>query len=232
MRVDEKIADEKYGAEKTAAETYEDEKTATEKRADQTDAPEATDGLDVVRRALEPDPALVERVVRTDREWQGKIFSVEHLRVELSDGSLDWREVVRHHGGAGVVAVVGGRVCLVRQYRVALGCMTLEIPAGKVDPGEPRDVCAARELTEETGLVAERLELLTESYGAPGFTNEHTSVYFAHGLTQGEARPDAGELLNVVWVPVDDAVRAIRAGLIQDAKTVEGILAAKAFGML
>ena len=193
---------------------------------------EKNKGLEVVSRALELDPALVERVVGTSHEWEGKIFSVEHLRVELSDGSLDWREIVRHNGGAGVVAVRDGCVCLVRQYRVALGCMTLEIPAGKVDPAERRDVCAARELTEETGLVAERLELLTESYGAPGFTNEHTSVYFAHGISQGEARLDEGEFLNVLWVPVDDAVAAIREGLIQDAKTVEGILAAKAFGML
>ena len=191
-----------------------------------------SEGLDMIRGALAPDARLHERVVRTDPEWQGKIFSVEHLRVELSDGSLDWREVVRHHGGAGVVAVRDGRVCLVRQYRVALGRMTLEIPAGKVDPGEPRDECAARELTEETGLVAERLELLTESYGAPGFTDEHTSVYFAHGLSQGDATPDEGEFVDVLWVPVDDAVRAIRLGLIDDAKTVEGILAAKAYGML
>ena len=193
---------------------------------------ENVQGLEAIRRALEIDPVLAERVVDTERPWEGRIFSVEHLRVELSDGSLDWREIVRHNGGAGVVAVRDGRVCLVRQYRVALGCMTLEIPAGKVDPAERRDVCAARELTEETGLVAERLELLTESYGAPGFTNEHTSVYFAHGISQGEARLDEGEFLNVVWVPVDDAIAAIREGLIQDAKTVEGILAAKAFGML
>ena len=193
---------------------------------------ENVQGLEAIRHALEIDPVLAERVVGTERPWEGKIFSVEHLRVELSDGSLDWREIVRHNGGAGVVAVRDGCVCLVRQYRVALGCMTLEIPAGKVDPAERRDVCAARELTEETGLIAERLELLTESYGAPGFTNEHTSVYFAHGISQGEARLDEGEFLNVLWVPVDDAVAAIREGLIQDAKTVEGILAAKAFGML
>ena len=193
---------------------------------------ENVQGLEAIRHALEIDPVLAEQVVDTERPWEGKIFSVEHLRVELSDGSLDWREIVRHNGGAGVVAVRDGCVCLVRQYRVALGCMTLEIPAGKVDPAERRDVCAARELTEETGLIAERLELLTESYGAPGFTNEHTSVYFAHGISQGEARLDEGEFLNVIWVPVDDAVAAIREGLIQDAKTVEGILAAKAFGML
>ena len=191
-----------------------------------------SEGMEVIRRALEPDAELFERIVSADAAWEGKIFSVEHQRVELSDGSLDWREVVLHHGGAGVVAAIDGRVCLVRQYRVALGRMTLEIPAGKVDPSEPRDVCAARELTEETGLVAERLELLTESYGAPGFTNEHTSVYFAHGLTQGEASLDEGEFLNVVWVPVEDALAAIRAGLIDDAKTVSGILAAKVFGLL
>ena len=191
-----------------------------------------SEGMETIRRALEPDAGLFERIVSADAAWEGKIFSVEHQRVELSDGSLDWREVVLHHGGAGVVAAIDGRVCLVRQYRVALGRMTLEIPAGKVDPSEPRDVCAARELTEETGLVAERLELLTESYGAPGFTNEHTSVYFAHGLIQGEAALDEGEFLNVVWVPVEDALDAIREGLIDDAKTVSGILAAKAFGLL
>lgn len=191
-----------------------------------------SDGLEAIRRALECDPVLYESVVRTDRAWEGRIFSVELLEVELSDGSRDGREVVRHHGGAGVVAVMDGRVCLVKQYRVALGRMTLEIPAGKVDPSEPRDVCAARELTEETGLVAERVEQLVESYGAPGFTNEHTSVYFAHGLTQGESAPDEGEFLNVLWLPVDDVIEAIRLGLIDDAKTVMGLLAARAFGML
>ena len=88
-----------------------------------------SEGLDAIRAALEPDDALFERVVSTNVEWEGKIFSVEHQRVELSDGSLDWREIVRHHGGAGVLAVRDGQVCLVRQYRVALGRMTLEIPA-------------------------------------------------------------------------------------------------------
>lgn len=189
-------------------------------------------GLEQIERALEPDDELLERVVRTDHEWEGKIFSVEHLEVELSDGSRGWREIVRHHGGAGVLAVRNGRVCLVRQYRVALGRMTLEIPAGKVDPNESRATCAARELTEETGLVAERLESLGSSFGAPGFTNEHTEVFFAHGLAQGPAAPDEGELLNVLWVPVEAVVEAIRCGLIQDAKTVTGVLAAKAFGMI
>lgn len=188
--------------------------------------------LDDIRKALEPSGSLYEDIVKREVRWEGQIFSAETLEVALPDGTHGRREIVRHHGGAGVVAVRDGRICLVRQYRVALGRMTLEIPAGKVDPDEPRDVCAARELTEETGLVAERLELLTESYGAPGFTNEHTSVYFAHGLSQGEAAPDEGELLNVMWLPVQDALAAIRAGLIDDAKTVTGLLAAKAYGLV
>lgn len=194
--------------------------------------PSSIDDVAVLRAALEPDPALVERVVRREHPWAGPIFSVELDEVELADGSRARRDLVRHHGGAGVVAVRDGRVCLVRQYRVALGRMTLEIPAGKVDPGEGRAACAARELTEETGLLADRLDLLVESYGSPGFTDEHTSVYLAHGLSQGVAHPDEGEFVNVVWVGLDAALEAIRLGLLDDAKTVMGILAARAFGLL
>ncbi len=193
---------------------------------------EAPRGPESVLRALAPDPALTERVIETRREWEGSVFAVEHSEVELSDGSRAWRELVRHHGGAGVVAVWDGRVCLVRQYRVALGRMTLEIPAGKADAGETRESCAARELTEETGLVAERLELLVETYGSPGFTDESTSVFFAHGLSRGEASLDEGELLRVCWLPAADVIEAVRAGILQDAKTVAGILAANARGML
>lgn len=194
--------------------------------------PTNLDDLAAVRAALAPDPTLTERVTRSERPWAGRIFSVELAEVELPDGSRAPRELVRHHGGAGVVAVRDGRVCLVKQYRVALGRMTLEIPAGKVDPGEDRAATAARELAEETGLVAESLEPLVESYGSPGFTDEHTSVYLARGLSQGPARPDDGELVNAVWVEVGAAVEAIRLGLLDDAKTVMGILAARAFGML
>ena len=180
------------------------------------------EGLERIRKLLEPDEGLIERPIHTDREWEGKIFAVEHTEVALPDGSHDWREIVRHHGGAGVVVVRDGLMCLVRQWRISLGRMTLEIPAGKIDPGEDPAVCAARELTEETGLVAERLELVAISNGAPGFTNEHTVVFYAHGVRQGEASPDEGELVNVVWVPVEDVLAAVREGMIEDAKTIIG----------
>ena len=184
--------------------------------------------LDEVRRALEPEPSLFERVTRHEPVWEGKIFSVDYLEVELADGSRAWREVVHHHGGAGVVAIRDGRVCLVRQYRVVLGRVTLEIPAGKLEADERGEDCAARELAEETGLRADKLVHLATVLGSPGFTDEHTEVFLAQGLSQGAARPDEGEVVRVVWLPMEEVVHAISAGLIQDGKTVAGVLAAKA----
>lgn len=184
--------------------------------------------LERIQALLEPDPRLVERVTRTDPMWDGRIFCAEHLAVRLSDGTEGWRDIVRHHGGCGVCVIRDQKMCLVRQYRVALGRMTLEIPAGKIDPGEDAATCAARELAEETGLVAGRLELLAVSAGAPGFTNERTRIFVARDVTQGPSAPDEGELVDVVWLPVPDVVEAVRAGLIEDAKTVISALAAAA----
>ena len=176
------------------------------------------DGLERIRELLRDDVRLVERVVGEIR--------VRTLDVALPDGTTGYREVVWHNGGAGVCAVRDGRMCLVRQYRVAMGRMSLEIPAGKLDAGEDPAHCAARELAEETGLVAERLEFVARAAGSIGFTNEATSVFLAHGLSAGTARPDSGEFVDVVWLPVRDVLAAARAGLIQDGKTIIGALAA------
>ena len=194
--------------------------------------------LDRIRGLLAYDPALDEKIVLSERPWEGKIFQVERLAVELSDGSRGIRELARHHGGAGVVAVrdavdgSGREVCLVRQWRAVLGRVTLEIPAGKLDADETGASCAARELSEETGLRARHLTRLVTTLGSPGFTDEHTEVFLATGLSQHEAAPDPGELVYVSWLPADEVVAAIQAGLIQDAKTVAGVLAARVAGML
>ncbi len=186
-------------------------------------------GLEAIKKALEPDGLFHEEIVSDDLRWQGRIFSAHTLDVSLGDGSHGYREIVRHCGGAGVVAVDDERrVCLVRQYRVAVGRMTLEIPAGKLDASEGAEVCAARELAEETGLRARELTQLVSDYGSIGFTDEHTEVFLARGLETGEAAPDEGELISTLWLPLDDAVEAILSGLIKDGKTVAGILAAKA----
>ena len=182
--------------------------------------------LSQILELMKLDPRYTEKLTRRDEVWHGRIFSVEDDEVELPDGSLAPRELVRHPGGAGVVAVHDGRVCLVRQFRVARGRMTLEIPAGKLDPCEDGAAAAARELREETGLVASRLEPLVSVLGSPGFTDERTQVFFATDLVQAEANPDEGELVGALWVELGDVLEAIRAGAIQDGKTVSGVLAA------
>lgn len=185
-----------------------------------------------VRDALVPDPSLAEKVTGSQTLAQTPVFLAERLEVRTADGALAPRFVARHRGGVGVVAVREGRVCLVRQYRCALGRMTLEIPAGRLEPDEEPILAAARELAEETGLVASDLRHLVRVYGSPGFTDEKTDVFFAGSLAQGEACPDEGEFLRVAWIAVGDVVRAILAGAIQDSKTVSGVLAARAAGVL
>jgi len=180
--------------------------------------------LENIRSLLASDGRLREDVERAYPQWEGRIFSVETLDVRLPDGDRGVREIVRHHGGAGVCAVENGRICLVRQWRVALGEMTLEIPAGKLEEGEDPAACAARELTEETGLIADGLELIAYSAGAPGFTNEATRIFRATGLRRGSSHPDEGEFVDVVWLPVPDVVEAIAQGLIKDAKTIVATL--------
>ena len=184
------------------------------------------ESLENIRSLLASDGRLREDVERAYPQWEGRIFSVETLDVRLPDGDRGVREIVRHHGGAGVCAVENGRICLVRQWRVALGEMTLEIPAGKLEEGEDPAACAARELTEETGLIADGLELIAYSAGAPGFTNETTRIFRATGLRRGSSHPDEGELVDVAWVPLDEVLAGIRAGLIDDGKTIVAAQAA------
>lgn len=178
-----------------------------------------------------PADGLIEHVTAEHPRWEGNIFKVVQLDVDQPDGTPGVRDIVWHHGGAGVAAVRDGKLCLVRQWRVALDRMTLEIPAGKIDPGEDPAICAARELAEETGLVAERLEYVASSAGAPGFTNERTRVFLAHGLSTHPAHPDSDEFVDVLWVPLQDVIDASRLGVIMDAKTIIGAYAALAAGM-
>lgn len=178
-----------------------------------------------IEELLVMDPSFAETIVRDETAFSGRVFSAHELDVELADGTASWREIVRHSGGAGAAALVDGKLCLVRQYRVALGRMTLEIPAGRIEPGEDPAECARRELREETGLVAQRMVPLAVSAGSPGFTDERTRIYLAEGLEAGQTDPDEGEKVDAAWIDLDEVVEAIRAGLIQDAKTIVAALA-------
>ncbi len=176
------------------------------------------------------DPVLTEEVLSSDPRFIGRVFSVEVQDVRLPDGRRSKREVVRHPGGACVVALDDEQnLFLVRQHRVGTGDTTRELPAGKLDVPEDPLECARRELAEETSVIAERWDLLSRYYPSPGYTDEVISIYLARGLSKAFARPDDGEFLSVERIHLTDALNQIRDGLITDGKTCLGIFMAADF---
>ncbi len=174
----------------------------------------------------EHDADLHEQILNSEIAWQGKIFNVERMEVRLPNGHTSMRDVVRHCGAAAVVALTeNGKIALVRQYRTSLDRVTVEIPAGKLDPGEDPLECAKRELKEETGFVAGRIAYLTTIATSCGFSDELIHIYLATQLSFEGANPDEDEFLNVDLVPVNELVDAVLDGKIEDAKTVVGALA-------
>lgn len=177
------------------------------------------------------DRDLREAVVGEDTVWQGRIFDVSRLQVRLPDGRQALRDVVRHPGAVAIVALTDdGRICLVRQYRTALGRVTVEVPAGKLDPGEDPLDCAERELLEETGMRARNMAFLTTIASSDGFADELIHIYMATGLSFGASDPDADEFINVDLVALGELVDAVLDGRIEDAKTVVGALICDAVG--
>ena len=184
-----------------------------------------------LRRSLvlgEEDPrdaGLAEKPITEDVAWTGRIFNVNRLRVELPDGRQALRDVVRHPGAVAIVALTDdGRICLVRQYRTSLSRVTVEIPAGKLDPGEDPLTCARRELKEETGMEAEQIAFLTTIATSDGFTDELIHIYMATGLSFAKSDPDADEFINVDLVPLRELIDAVLDGRIEDCTTVTGAL--------
>lgn len=180
---------------------------------------------------LHDETGLYEQIEQTHTAWQGSIFSAQIMDVKLADGSQSRRELIRHPGGCGVCVVRDGNMCVVRQYRVSVGRITLEIPAGRLNPHEEPKDCAARELWEETGIRAHSLELLACAAGSIGFTDEMTHIYFASELSFEDAHPDENERVKVAWVPVRDIADAAEAGIIRDAKTIIAAYAVLARGL-
>ena len=167
-------------------------------------------------------------VVASEDVYRGRIFTVT-LDTVREEGREHKREVVRHPGSAAIVAVHDDNtVSLVRQYRHPAVKYLLEIPAGSRGDFEPPEECAARELEEELGVVAEGWEKLSEVCVSPGFCGEKMWVYLATGLTETTAHPEEDENLESVRLPIRRALEMIEAGEIEDAKTIIGLTLAAA----
>jgi ADP-ribose pyrophosphatase len=158
--------------------------------------------------------------------YNGKVVTLNIDTVTLPNGVTIDLEMVRHPGASAVVPLkADGTVVLIRQFRHAAGGFIYEIPAGKLSPGEEPLTCAARELEEEIGYTAGSFELLSSIFTAPGFTDEVIHVYKATGLTKGQQHLDRDEVLEIVEMPLKEAIAMIRSGAIRDAKTMVGLQA-------
>lgn len=174
------------------------------------------------------DQHLLSETLSQKTVYNGLIIDVAHMQVRLPNGEEMTLEAVLHKGAAAVVPVdAEDNIYLVRQHRAVAGLLTLEIPAGKLDyVGEPHIACAERELQEETGLKCEKLEHLTDLVTTPAFCTEKIGIFLATGLSQHENHLDDDEFIDVVKMPLSDAVRLVMQGEIPDAKTIAGVLMA------
>ena len=158
--------------------------------------------------------------------YNGKVITLNVDTVQLPNGVTVDLETIRHPGAAAVVPIKDdGTVVLIRQFRHAAGGFIYEIPAGKLAPGEDPLHCASRELEEEVGYRAATFELLSSIFTAPGFADEVIHIYRATGLTKGRQQLDRDEVLDVIEMPLPEAIMKIEDGTIRDAKTIVGLQA-------
>ncbi|MBI1906348.1 MAG: NUDIX hydrolase [Rhodocyclales bacterium] len=170
-----------------------------------------------------PDP-LAETELDSECVFEGGFLKVLRDRVRLPDGSVTTREYIRHPGAVVVIALdADGRLIVERQFRYPLRRAFIELPAGKIDPGEDELVCAQRELREETGYVAARWQHLGTMHTCIGYSDERIEVYLARDLTHVGDDLDEGEFLEILRMHPSDMQQAIHAGGITDAKTISAL---------
>lgn len=168
-------------------------------------------------------PNLREEGLSQETVFKGRLLHINRDTVRLPNGLEATREVVRHPGAVAIVALAGNDLLLVKQYRYAIDREILEIPAGKLEPGELPENCAQRELREETGYQG-RLTYLGKFYSTPGFSDEIIYLFSAEELIWAPLTADDDEFLSVERIPFAEALRQAKNGEINDAKTTLGIL--------
>lgn len=161
--------------------------------------------------------------------FKGIVFDVEQFDAEVGHKGWHTFQVIRHPGGVGVLPLhADGTVTLIRQARPAVATTLLELPAGRLDPGETPEACGRRELLEETGLVARDLHPLGFIYPSPGVFDEVIHLFAATGLTQNQPLPEADELIEPVRLPLAEALQMAKDGRISDAKTIGALFRTEA----
>lgn len=169
------------------------------------------------------------------REYTGRVINLDIDRVRFPNGTEGELEIIRHSGASAILPFLGDPagddpiILLIRQYRYAADGFIYEIPAGRLEAGEPPEVCARRELLEETGCVAGKLEHLYTMYTTPGFTDEKIHLFAATDIVRGESRLEADEFVESIPMATSAALRMIQDGTITDAKTALSILYAAGF---
>ena len=178
------------------------------------------------RKSKAAQPPL--QVLSSKTVFRGRVFEVTRDRVREPNGVTAIREVVRHSGSVVVLAVDDstGDTCVLleRQYRYAANAYMLELPAGRIDPGETALAAGKRELREETGFAARSWKKALSFYPSPGFLEETMTVFLARGLKPGVSHPEADELIEHELIPLGHVSEMILSGKIRDGKTIAGVL--------
>lgn len=171
---------------------------------------------------------MVEKQITSDVVYDGKVVKLRIDAVRLPNGRIARREIVRHPGAVAIVPIdAEGKIVMVKQYRYAAGRVLLEIPAGTLELGEPPEVCAIRELQEETSFKPGRIEKIGGIYVAPGYTTEFIHLYRATNLTPSRLEMDDDEQIEVLHLSMEDVLARIKSGEIADGKTISGVLLVK-----
>jgi ADP-ribose pyrophosphatase len=167
----------------------------------------------------------MEKWIEREEKYKGRIFSLLSGKAQLDNGELVTRDIVHHNGGVAIVPVTGDTVVLISQFRISIGREILELPAGRLEENEMPEACARRELEEEIGYRAGKIQLAASYYSSVGFTDEKMHVFIAFQLEKVGAHLEPDERVKEVHIPIADLGQKLGNNEFEDSKTIIGLRA-------